>query len=69
MTESANAQSPMIWLVRKWGMEIYKDGKLVGTVPTKNFPLLISDLANALWSVQAEGHEGSHAAAAHPDAG
>lgn len=48
MTESANAQSPMIWMVRKWGMEIYKDGKLVGTVPTKNFPLLISDLATAI---------------------
>jgi hypothetical protein len=38
-------QSPTVWLVREWGLDIYKDGKLVGTIPPKNFPILISDLA------------------------
>ena len=39
------ATSPIVWLVREWGMEVYKDGKLVGLIPKSNFPLLISDLA------------------------
>jgi hypothetical protein len=41
-------QSPTVWLVREWGLDIYKDGKLVGTIPPKNFPILISDLAIAI---------------------
>ena len=41
-------QSPTVWLVRDWGLDIYKDEKLVGTIPPKNFPLLISDLAIAI---------------------
>jgi hypothetical protein len=35
----------MVWLIKDWGMAIYKDGKLVGVIPKANFPLLISDLA------------------------
>lgn len=61
-------ESPMIWLVRDNGMEIYKDGKLVGIIPTKKFPLLISDLSTALWIEQAGGHAGSRADAVRPDA-
>jgi hypothetical protein len=38
-------QSPTVWLVKEWGIDIYKDGNLVGTIPAKNFPLLISELA------------------------
>lgn len=41
-------QSPTVWLVKEWGIDIYKDGKLVGTIPAKNFPLLISELAIAI---------------------
>ena len=42
------SQSLMVWLVRDHGLDIYKDGKLVGTVPVSSFPLLISDLAIAI---------------------
>jgi hypothetical protein len=55
VTESS--QSPMIWLVKDWGMAIYKDGKLVGTIPPKNFPLLISDLAIAIDRSSTAGRE------------
>jgi hypothetical protein len=66
--ESANAQSPVIWLVREWGMEIYKDGKLVGVIPNTNFPLLISDLALSIDCASAADRARLLAAAAHPDA-
>jgi hypothetical protein len=57
-------QSPTVWLVRDWGLDIYKDGKLVGTIPPKNFPLLISDLALSLDRPSIAGHEESLSAAA-----
>ena len=66
MTESANSQSPMVWLVRGESMEIYKDGKLLGTIPKANFPLLISDLALSIDCASAAGHGELHAGAAHP---
>jgi len=37
--------SPLIWLVREKGIDIYKDGVLLGTIPKRHFPLLISDMA------------------------
>jgi len=37
--------SPLIWLVREQGIDIYKDGVLLGTIPKRHFPLLISDMA------------------------
>jgi hypothetical protein len=57
-------QSPTVWLVRDWGLDIYKDGKLVGTIPPKNFPLLISDLALSLDRSLTAGREESLSAAA-----
>ena len=56
-------QSPTVWLVRDWGLDIYKDGKLVGTIPPKNFPLLISDLALSLGRPSIADHEESLSAA------
>jgi hypothetical protein len=50
--------------VRDWGLDIYKDGKLVGTIPPKNFPLLISDLALSLDRSLTAGREESLSAAA-----
>jgi hypothetical protein len=49
-------------------MAIYKDGKLVGTIPKTNFPLLISDLALSIDRASAADRAGLLAAAAHPDA-
>jgi hypothetical protein len=37
--------SPLVWIVRQHGLFIYKDAELIGIIPTKNFPLLISDMA------------------------
>ena len=37
--------SPLIWLVRESGINIYKDGVLLGIIPKQHFPLLISDMA------------------------
>jgi hypothetical protein len=37
--------SPLIWLVREQGIDIYKDGVLLGIIPKRHFPLLISDMA------------------------
>jgi hypothetical protein len=45
---SEQVTSPLIWLVRNDGIEIYKNGKLIGVIPKENFPLLISDMALAL---------------------
>lgn len=58
----------MIWLVKDWGVDIYKDGKLVGTIPKSNFPLLISDLALSIDRASLAGREGLRADAARPDA-
>ena len=45
---SERVTSPLIWLVRNQGIEIYKNGELIGVIPKENFPLLISDMALAL---------------------
>lgn len=45
---SEQVTSPLIWLVRNQGIEIYKNGELIGVIPKENFPLLISDMALAL---------------------
>jgi len=37
--------SPLIWLVREQGIDIYKDGVLLGSISKRHFPLLISDMA------------------------
>ena len=60
--------SPMIWLVKDWGVDIYKNGELVGTIPKYNFPLLISELALSIDRASLAGREGLRADAAHPDA-
>ena len=55
-------QSPTVWLVKEWGIDIYKGGKLVGTIPAKNFPLLISELALNLDRSLTAGREESPSA-------
>jgi hypothetical protein len=66
----------VLWFARENGIEIYKDGGLVGVIPHHQLPLLICDAARLIDYAcvipepsLSEGHEGLPADAAHPDAG
>ena len=45
---SEQVTSPLIWLVRNEGIEIYRNGELLGVIPKRNFLLLIRDMAQHL---------------------
>ena len=45
---SEQVTSPLIWLVRNDGIEIYRNGELLGVIPKRNFLLLIKDMAELL---------------------
>jgi len=41
-------QTPTIWIVNAHGLNIYVDGKIVGTIPVSQFPNVILDMAKVL---------------------
>jgi hypothetical protein len=45
---SERVTSPLIWLVRNDGIEIYRNGEFLGVIPKRNFLLLIKDMAELL---------------------
>lgn len=41
-------QTPTIWIANARGLDIYVDGKIVGTIPVSQFPNVILDMAKVL---------------------